>query len=396
MNVPGNEHYMNKVSLYLRDSAKYKVFPPDSIIYPKNGGAVFTNKKRILTVNSLIDLNTGAYIPSNLVDNKYAYYLFSTIDFNKFYKGTSVPTVDHDSICELFFGLPPLVEQKEIVKQLSKVFKNIDIVEEDKSILLETVSKTKSKILDLAIHGKLVPQDPNDEPASVLLEKLRAEKEEKIAKGELKRDKNDSYIYKGSDNCYYEKFINGAELEAEIPYDIPENWTWCKIKNLTNNMQYGTSEKSRDTGKVPVLRMGNITREGKIDYSDLVYTSNEKDIKELKLKYNDILFNRTNSIEWVGKTAIFKENFPCICAGYIISFTPNYINPDFLNYVMNSSYQRDWCNEVKTDGVNQSNINSQKLADFYVPFPPIREQLRIVKSIENLFSKLDNICLNLI
>lgn len=195
---------------------------------------------------------------------------------------------------------------------------------------------------------------------------------------------------------YYEKFINGAELEAEIPYDIPENWTWCKIKNLTNNMQYGTSEKSRDTGKVPVLRMGNITREGKIDYSDLVYTSNEKDIKELKLKYNDILFNRTNSIEWVGKTAIFKENFPCICAGYIISFTPNYINPDFLNYVMNSSYQRDWCNEVKTDGVNQSNINSQKLADFYVPFPPIREQLRIVKSIENLFSKLDNICLNLI
>lgn len=96
-------------------------------------------------------------------------------------------------------------------------------------------------------------------------------------------------------------------------------------------MQYGTSEKSRDTGKVPVLRMGNITREGKIDYSDLVYTSNEKDIKELKLKYNDILFNRTNSIEWVGKTAIFKEKFPCICAGYIISFTPNCINPDFLN-----------------------------------------------------------------
>ena len=396
MNVSGNELYMNKVSLYLRDSAKYKVFPPDSIIYPKNGGAVFTNKKRILTVNSLIDLNTGAYIPSNLVDNKYAYYLFSTIDFNKYYKGTSVPTVDHDSICELFFGLPPLVEQKEIVKKLFSVFKNIDILEEDKVNLQETVSKTKSKILDLAIHGKLVPQDANDEPASVLLEKLRTEKEEKIAKGELKRDKNDSYIYKGSDNCYYEKFINGAELEAEIPYDIPENWTWCKIKNLTNNMQYGTSEKSRDIGKVPVLRMGNITREGKIDYSDLVYTSNEKDIKELKLKYNDILFNRTNSIEWVGKTAIFKENFPCICAGYIISFTPNYINPDFLNYVMNSSYQRDWCNEVKTDGVNQSNINSQKLADFYVPFPPIREQLRIVKSIENLFSKLDNICLNLI
>ena len=82
MNVLGNELYMNKVSLYLSDSAKYKVFPPDSIIYPKNGSTVFTNKKRILTVNSLIDLNTGAYIPSKLVDNIYAYYLFSTIDFN--------------------------------------------------------------------------------------------------------------------------------------------------------------------------------------------------------------------------------------------------------------------------------------------------------------------------
>lgn len=106
-------------------------------------------------------------------------------------------------------------------------------------------------------------------------------------------------------------------------------------------------KKSQYTGKVPVLRMVNITREGKVAYSNLVYTSNEKDIKEMKLKYNDILFNRTNRIELVGKTSIFKENFPCIYAGYIISFTPKYINPDFLNYVMNSSYQRDWCNEVK-------------------------------------------------
>ena len=91
-----------------------------------------------------------------------------------------------------------------------------------------TGQQLKNSILQMAVQGKLVPQDANDEPASVLLEKIRAEKEAKIAKGELKRDKNDSYIYKGSDNCHYQKNADGSiiNIEDEIPFEVPEGWSW--------------------------------------------------------------------------------------------------------------------------------------------------------------------------
>ena len=126
--------------------------------------------------------------------------------------------------------------------------------------------------------------------------------------------------------------------------------------------------------------MGNITRKGTIDYSDLVYTSNKADIEKLRLKAGDILFNRTNSSEWVGKTAIYRGEVPSIYAGYIIRMTPIFLDCEYVNMVMNSQYERDWCNFVKTDGVNQSNINSQKLGQFYIPIPPIEEQKRIVET----------------
>lgn len=126
MNVLGNEMYMTVASNYLKKSAKYRLFPTNSIIYPKNGGAVFTNKKRILTVPSLIDLNSGAFLPFKEINYLYSYYLFLNLDFNKFYKGSAVPTVDHDSINELVFGLPPIAEQNHIVEVIIELFSILD------------------------------------------------------------------------------------------------------------------------------------------------------------------------------------------------------------------------------------------------------------------------------
>ena len=399
MNVSGNELYMNKVSLYLRDSAKYKVFPPDSIIYPKNGGAVFTNKKRILTVNSLIDLNTGAYIPSNLVDNKYAYYLFSTIDFNKYYKGTSVPTVDHDSICELFFGLPPLVEQKEIVKKLFSVFKNIDILEEDKVNLQETVSKTKSKILDLAIHGKLVPQDVNDEPASVLLDKLRAEKEDKIAKGELKRDKNDSYIYKGSDNCYYEKF-NGKEpvcIDEEIPFDIPENWQWTKLGRICTKLVDGDHNPPKGIEEKTDYIMAssrNINHNTVEDLENVRYLTKEMfeiENQRTKATEGDIFFT---SVGTLGRSCIYDGSLN-ICFQRSVSILNTQIDKNYLKYFFDSNFYQDYAVEHAT-GTAQLGFYLQEMSESYIAIPPISEQKRIVSKIEEMFERLDQIQSNLI
>ena len=242
--------------------------------------------------------------------------------------------------------------------------------------------KLRQKILDLAIHGKLVPQDPNDEPASVLLERIRAEKERLVKEGKIKKSK----ATKTSDTPHYENLQVG---EANVPFEVPSSWEWTTVASFTYDLQYGTSEKSSNKGSVPVLRMGNITRDGSIDYSDLVYSSNEEDIRKFNLQKNDLLFNRTNSSEWVGKTAIFKLDTPTIYAGYLIRVRCILVNPDFLNFVMNSSYHREWCNQVKSDAVNQSNINAQKLSNLQIPIPPLAEQHRIVEEIESWFALIE-------
>ena len=172
---------------------------------------------------------------------------------------------------------------------------------------------------------------------------------------------------------------------------LPNGWKWCKLEDLVCELKYGTSEKSSSVGKIAVLRMGNITNWGTIDYSGLVYSSNDEDIKQYSLKKNDLLFNRTNSSEWVGKTAVYKEERPAIYAGYLIRVRPILISSDYLNYVMNSSYYRNWCYNVKTDAVNQSNINAQKLSQLMIPIPPLKEQERIIIEIAKWISLIDTI-----
>ena len=119
----------------------------------------------------------------------------------------------------------------------------------------------KNSILQWAIQGKLVPQDPHDEPASVLLDKIRQEKERLIKEKKIKRDKNASIIYRGEDNSYYEKILATGEvkcIDEEIPFEIPQGWEWCRLRGVIYPPKYGTSSKSLSNGDVPVLRMGNI------------------------------------------------------------------------------------------------------------------------------------------
>ncbi len=241
----------------------------------------------------------------------------------------------------------------------------------------------RQKVLDLAIRGKLVPQDPNDEPASVLLERIRQQKQQMVKDGKLKTKdiKNDTVIFVGEDNLHYEKFADGSVkcIEEEIPFDLPKGWTWTRIFSIAEDLPYGTAKRSSASGCIAVLRMGNI-QAGEIDYGDLVFSSDNDDIEKYKLEKGDLLFNRTNSAEWVGKTAIYRGNIPAIYAGYLIRLRA-FINAEYLNAVMNSSYAKVYCNSVKTDGVNQSNINAQKLGAFLIPVPPLAEQVNIASKI---------------
>ena len=179
--------------------------------------------------------------------------------------------------------------------------------------------------------------------------------------------KNDTIIFVGEDNLHYEKFADGSVkcIEDEIPFDLPDGWAWARIFSIEEDLPYGTAKKSSVSGRIAVLRMGNI-QAGEIDYGDLVFSSDNDDIEKYTLKKGDLLFNRTNSAEWVGKTAIYRGNIPAIYAGYLIRLRA-FINTEYLNAVMNSGYAKAYYNLVKTDGVNQSNINAKKLGAFLIP-----------------------------
>lgn len=249
----------------------------------------------------------------------------------------------------------------------------------------------KNSILQWAIQGKLVPQDPNDEPASVLLDKIRQEKERLIKEKKIKRDKNASIIYRGEDNSYYEKILATGEvkcIDEEIPFEIPVGWKWCRLRDVIYPPKYGTSSKSLSYGDVPVLRMGNI-QDGKVVYDKLVFSNNVEDNRKYILQDGDLLFNRTNSAELVGKTAIFKGNRHVIYAGYLILLRPIKTNSEYLNYIFSSPYVRSYCKEVKTIGVQQCNINAEKISQLLVPIAPFEEQMRIVDKIKEVLPSVD-------
>ena len=244
----------------------------------------------------------------------------------------------------------------------------------------------KNSILQWAIQGKLVPQDPNDEPASVLLEKIRTEKARLIKEGKIKKDKNESFIFRGDDNSYYEKIVATGEVKCindEIPFEIPQGWEWCRLSLLIYPPKYGTSKKSVPSGLLPVLRMGNI-QDGEIVFDKLVYSNDLDDNKKLLLQYGDLLFNRTNSAELVGKTAIFRGQRNAIFAGYLILLRPIFINSEYLNLLLNTPYARDYCNEVKTIGVQQCNINAEKISNLLIPVPNLHETVAIVEKVKNI------------
>ena len=244
----------------------------------------------------------------------------------------------------------------------------------------------KKSILQYAVQGKLVPQDPADEPASVLLKRIHTEKEQLVKEGKIKRDKHESVIFR-RDNSYYEK-VDGIErcIDDELPFEIPDSWEWTTIGTTCINIQYGSSRKSESTGTMAVLRMGNI-QNGRIDTQKLVYTSDKEEIAHYPLEYNDLLFNRTNSKELVGKTAIYKSEVPAIYAGYLIRITP-LIDSDYLNYVMQTQFYWVYCQNVRSDAIGQSNINAEKLKKFIYPLPPLHEQKRIAKKLNSIFTKI--------
>ena len=270
----------------------------------------------------------------------------------------------------MLIPLPPFDEQKRIVAKIEKLLPYIDRYERAWSKLEQLNSRfpenMKKSLLQYAIQGKLVEQRPEEGTAEELFAQIQEEKQRLIAEKKIKKEKPLPEI-----------------TDDEKPFDIPESWKWVSVGNVCTNIQYGSSQKSATSGKVAVLRMGNI-QNGKLILDKLVYTSDEAEIEKYPLKYDDLLFNRTNSKELVGKTAIYKGEIPAIYAGYLVRITPLYMNSDYLNYVMQSQFYWSYCQAVRSDAIGQSNINAEKLKRVMFPLSPLAEQKRIVEKLEQL------------
>ena len=250
----------------------------------------------------------------------------------------------------------------------------------------------RQKILDLAIRGKLVPQDPNDEPASALLECIRAEKQQMVKDGKLKpKDiKNDTVIFKADDNLHYEKFQDGTVkcIEDEIPFELPEGWEWTRLGCITDVIQYGLSNSAESTGDYRLLRITDI-QNGCVNWDTVPFTSTDEPEKYL-LHKDDIVFARTGAT--VGKSFLITDlPYASVYASYLIRI--RLINGILANYIYHFFNSYCYWEQVtdKAVGVGQPNCNGTALRELFIPLPSQAEQNRIVPVADNLLKIVDTI-----
>lgn len=235
--------------------------------------------------------------------------------------------------------------------------------------------KLRQKILDLAIHGKLVPQDPNDEPASVLLERIKAEKERLIKEGKIKRSKKSA---KTSDTPHY----------GNVPFEVPDNWVWTTVSDISKSILYGVSESAKSTGKYKLLRITDI-QNNQVDWDTVPFTNFDANKASSYILCNgDILFARTGAT--VGKSYLIKNlTQKTIYASYLIRVqTFNLVIPEYVKLFFESDYY--WAQiELNSVGIGQPNVNGTILGSLNIPLPPLSEQKRIVIEIERWLSLIN-------
>ena len=302
--------------------------------------------------------------------------------------GSTVAGIKAAILKTLWIPVPPYNEQLRISNTLKSAINLIDSISKNKEILSTSISNTKSKILDLAIRGKLVPQDPNDEPASVLLERISAEKEELIKQGKIKRDKKESVIFKGDDNSYYEKLPDEKIncIDKQLPFELPDGWKWCNLSMIgTTNIGLTYRPADIDTQGIIVLRSCNIVND-RINRTDLVRVKTSIRENQFVQKDDILICARNGSRSLVGKCALIPELAEKVSFG---AFMAVYRTPYFsyIVHFLRSNFFRSVFDDSNSTAINQ--LTQDMLKRAVVPLPPLAEQLRIVDKITELFERLN-------
>ena len=296
--------------------------------------------------------------------------------------GVKMPRLGTNDGKNAIIAIPPINEQKRIRDKFDIVAPLFDKIQNNLNNLNNEVTAIKSKILDLAIRGKLVPQDPNDEPASVLLERIREEKEELIKQGKIKRDKMESVIFKGDDNSYYEKIGDSvACIDAELPFEIPDNWCWARLNCISINYDSyrkpinSYDRKNRVLGKSKDELYPYYGATGQIGFiDDFLFNGEYILLGEDAAPFLDKKAQKAYMIKgksWVNNHAHILQSL---------------VFPEYLTNCLNSIDYFDYVYGTTRLKLTQENMNR-----ILVPVPSIEEQCKIAQAINNLFVLIESI-----
>ena len=369
------------------------IYKNDILICARNGSQSLVGKCAIMQ-----DLPEAASFGAFMavfrsICNQYVYYYFNTSLFRSSFSNDDskqINQVTQAILRDTLIPLPPFAEQTRIVAKLHEILSLADFINDGTEQIEMIITKAKSKILDLAIRGQLVPQDPADEPASVLLERIRAEKEELIKQGKIKRDKKESFIFRGEDNSYYEKMGDKVEnISDEIPFELPDGWMWCRGRSCFSGME-STKPQGEFFDYIDIDAIDN--RLHRIKTAKHLPASEAPSRASRAVKTGSVLFSLVRP--YLENIALVeKTHSHCIAStGFYVCNSNGILLPKFMFFLMISSYVVSGLNQYMK-GDNSPSISKDNIESWLYPVPPMAEQKAIcakLKKVFNLIAKVEN------
>ena len=365
----GFEVYSSGSTVSEKGYANGRTLPEKSVLVTCIGATI--GKTGFIRKTGICNQQINAILPNEIIVPEYTYFsMCSKLEQQQILmnaSATTLPILNKSKFDNLFFPVPPYREQKLVVEKLKEVLFWVDEIQNYKNNLQTTIKTVKDKILDLAIRGKLVPQDPDDEPASALLDRIRAEKEEFIKQGKIKRDKRKSVIFKGEDNSYYQ--------------DLPENWisvSFSNIATLISGRDLSSEEYNFDRAGIPYITGASNFNNGSILINR--WTTSPKSISIR----NDILLTCKGT---VGELAINDFDKIHIARQIMAIRVSTNINLKYIKLFLESMIS-----EIKKSANGLiPGISRDDILSLNISLPPLAEQRRIVQAIETAFAQLDHI-----
>ena len=371
-------------------------------------GDILYSKLRPYLLKILVAPNNGIctpeIVPFNLYGKVNAYYIVEFLKspyvdqvINSVTYGVKMPRVGTETMTSLLVPLPPISEQARIITKLRCVLPEVQsyntAYEKGEKLTTEFPIQLKKSILQYAVQGKLVPQDPADEPAAVLLERIRAEKEQLIKVGKIKRDKHESVIFR-RDNSYYEK-VDGIErcIDDELPFEIPDSWEWVRLSSISKilNGDRGKNYPSKatlSTTGIPFISALNLDGKTVIQDENLLCMTEEQynRLGNGKLIKNDIVVCIRGSL---GKHGRYPFEKGAIASSLTI-LRPYDLAESIADYIMLWLDSPAFFEQIRKydNGTAQPNLAAKNFEQFLIPLPPYSEQHRIITKVEMFFSKL--------